>query len=136
MIQQAEAGASSMMGKVFLTVLIAGALCSTPVRAAFNTGGEEGALRTLSAKTMGVSRINIGTGISIFQSIAYVGNVYNRHDSAITSADVNRDPGRMLSSNLFLGAGLTPFWDIGIALPFYYDWMGYDNISDNGIGDL
>jgi len=116
--------------------MIAGSFCSTAVLAEFNTNGEKGAIRTLSAQTMGTAKLAIGAGLSIFQSVAYVSNVFNPQDTPITSTGINRDPARMLSSNLFLSAGLTQFWDIGIALPFYADWLGFDDISDNGIGDL
>jgi outer membrane protein OmpA-like peptidoglycan-associated protein len=115
--------------------VMAAALCGTPALAGFNTGGQKGAVRTLSAPVMGTGRLNIGAGISIFQSVSYVSDAF-KGDSAIALTDPNRDPAGMLSTNLFLCTGLSRFWDLAIALPFYYDWLGFGGISDNGIGDL
>ena len=125
-----------MKVKWHVQAAVAAAFCAAAAGAEFNTSGQKGAVRTLSALTMGTAKLNIGTGISIFQSIGYVGSAYNQQDSAIYSNDATRDPSRLLSADLFLGVGLTQFWDIGISLPFYYDWLGFDDISDNGIGDL
>jgi outer membrane protein OmpA-like peptidoglycan-associated protein len=122
--------------KLFVMACLAAALSGTPALAGFNTGGQKGAVRTLSASIMGAGKINIGSGISIFQSASYVGNAFQPDSSAIDLTDPNRDAAGMLSANLFLCAGLTQFWDLGIALPLYYDWLGFDGISDNGIGDL
>ena len=123
-------------GRFFYTAMAAAVFCSAPVSADFNTNGEKGVVRTMSAQTIGPGKLTIGTGISIFQSMAYVNDVYNQQGQAINVADTNRDFARMLSSNLFLGMGITRFWDIAMALPFYYDWLGFDQISDGGIGDL
>jgi len=122
--------------KLFVMAGMAAALSVTPALAGFNTGGQKGAVRTLSAPIIGAGKLNVGSSISIFKSAAYVGNAFNPDGSAIALTDPNRDPAGMLSANLFLCAGLTQFWDLGIALPFYYDWLGFDGISDNGIGDL
>ncbi|MGA2507422.1 MAG: OmpA family protein [Chitinispirillaceae bacterium] len=126
----------SKNGRFFCTAMAAAIFCSAPVSADFNTNGEKGVVRTMSAQTIGPGKLTIGTGISIFQSMAYVNDVYNQQGQAINVADTNRDFARMLSSNLFLGMGITRFWDIAMALPFYYDWLGFDQISDGGIGDL
>ncbi|MBN2187944.1 MAG: hypothetical protein JW699_00710, partial [Chitinispirillaceae bacterium] len=124
-----------MWGKTFIIAVMAAVLCSTPALAGFNTGGQKGAVRTLAAPVMGQGRLNIGAGISIFQSMSYVGDAF-KGDSAIALTDSKRDPAGMLSTNLFMCAGLTRFWDLAVALPFYYDWLGFDGITDNGIGDL
>jgi outer membrane protein OmpA-like peptidoglycan-associated protein len=112
----------------------AAAFCCATALAGFNTDGQKGAVRTLSAKTMGAMKLDIGAGLSIFQSKGFVSDVVNPRDSAV--ADTSRDAARMLSANLFLGVGLAQFCDIGLSLPFYADWLGFDNLSDNGIGDL
>lgn len=125
-----------MRVKFFVMAAVAAVLSGRPVFAGFNTNGQRGAVRTLAAPIMGAAKLNIGAGISIFQSTAYVGNVFDPEDSAIALDDPYRDPAGMLSTNLSLCVGLTQFWDLGIALPFYYDWMGFNGITDNGIGDL
>ena len=111
--------------------------CGTVAAAIINTDGEKGVVRTISAKTMGPGMLNFGTGINIFQSSDYVGDVYNvaKNDS-ITYSSANREDPKLLSSNIFFGMGLTRFWDIAMSLPFYYDWIGFDNLQDGGIGDM
>ena len=102
-----------------------------------NTDGEKGVVRTVSAKTMGVGMLNFGLGIDLFQSSSYVGDIYDvTKNEPITSSSPNFDAARVLSSNLFYGMGLTQWWDIAMALPFYYDWLGFNNLQDGGIGDL
>jgi outer membrane protein OmpA-like peptidoglycan-associated protein len=120
----------------FLTAALTAAFFAAPVLAGFNTGGQKGAVRTLSAQVMGTGKLNIGSGLSIFQSVAYVSDAFNQDSVAIPSGNPNRDPAGMLSANLFMAVGLTQFWDLGITLPIYYDWLGFDDITDNGIGDL
>jgi outer membrane protein OmpA-like peptidoglycan-associated protein len=126
----------SVCKRILFTAAMAAGFFGTPVSADFNTNGEKGVVRTLSAETMGPGTLTIGTGISIFQSMSYVGNVYNPQGKAVDDTNASRDPARMLSSNLFLGLGITRFWDIGMALPFYYDWLGFNQIGNGGIGDL
>lgn len=105
--------------------------------AIINTNGEKGVVRTMSAKTMGAGMLNFGTGINIYQSGTYVSDVYNlTKGEPINSSSPNFEAARMLSTNLFYGMGLTRFWDMGIALPFYYDWLGFDNLQSGGLGDL
>ncbi|MBN1130926.1 MAG: OmpA family protein [Chitinispirillaceae bacterium] len=101
-----------------------------------NSNGQKGVIRTQSATTLGATILNIGGGISIYQSGSYVDNVFNRENEPITMDHPNREAARMLSTNLFCGAGLTRFLDIALALPFHYDWLGFDNLQDGGIGDL
>ena len=122
--------------KIFLTLLAAGTLCSAPVWAVFNADGENGVVRTLSAKTMGKGMLDFGGGLDVYQSTGFVNDVFNPHDTAITFNNPNREAARFLSSNLFLGIGPTQYWDLALSLPVYYDWLGFDNIQDGGIGDL
>jgi outer membrane protein OmpA-like peptidoglycan-associated protein len=122
--------------KYFFVLMAAGALGSAPVWAVSNTDGEKGVVRTLSAKTMGKAMLNFGAGIDVFQSNTYVSNVWNPRDSEITLDNPNREAARFLSSNLFLGISPAQYWDIAMSLPFYYDWLGFENIQDGGIGDM
>lgn len=119
----------------FLTA--AGMACFSLVNAGINTGGENGVVRTLSAKPLGATRLNIGAGISIFQSGSFIADVYDPVDGQeITSSSHRREQSRLLSSNIFTGVGLTRFWDMSATLPFYYDWLGVTSVHDGGIGDV
>jgi outer membrane protein OmpA-like peptidoglycan-associated protein len=126
----------NVRGRLFSACLTACITWCMPAGAVFNTDGEKGAVRTLSAQTLGAAQLNIGTGISIFQSYSYVDDIVDPQGKALAVQNINRDPARLFSSNLFLGAGLAQFWDVGMALPVYYDWMGFNDIRDGGIGDL
>jgi outer membrane protein OmpA-like peptidoglycan-associated protein len=101
-----------------------------------NTNGQKGVIRTQSAKTSGVAMLNIGSGLNIYQSSTYVEDVFNPDGLPITMDQPNREAARMLSANLFCGVGFTRFMDMALALPVYYDWLGFDNKSDGGFGDL
>jgi outer membrane protein OmpA-like peptidoglycan-associated protein len=120
-----------------LYVSLVCALCTLQVYAvSINTNGQKGVIRTQSAKTLGTAMLNIGTGINIYQSSTYVKDVFSPDTQPITMNQPNREAARMLSSNLFCGVGLARFWDMALALPVYYDWLGFDNKTDGGIGDL
>jgi outer membrane protein OmpA-like peptidoglycan-associated protein len=118
----------------FLTVAVS--LYCLPAGAVINTEGEKGVGRTISAETMGKAMLDFGVGLSIFQSESFVTDVWNPGDTEITLGDKKREPARSLSSNIYLGIGPTQFWDIAISLPFYYDWLGFDDLQDGGIGDI
>jgi outer membrane protein OmpA-like peptidoglycan-associated protein len=135
-MKQAKDKTMSVRGRFLYTMIMAVAMCSAPAWAVFNTNGERGAVRTLSAETMGAAKLNVGTGISIFQAASYVKDIYDPAGQQLSFQNAVRDPARMLSSNIFLGAGFAQFWDIAMALPLYYDWMGFGNFQDGGIGDL
>ncbi|MCU0608192.1 MAG: OmpA family protein [Chitinispirillaceae bacterium] len=105
------------------------------VLAVINSDGEKGVVRTLSGKPMGKACLNVGAGLNIFQSRDYVDDLYDG-GLEVSQLDMSRESARMISSNVFLGVGITKFWDAGMSLPFYYDWLGYKNVQDGGIGDL
>lgn len=107
-----------------------------------NSNGQKGVVRTLSAKTLGKSTMNIGAGVSFGQSSSYLqgplvngvvnGNPIGPDNEPITLLD----PARLFSSNGFLGFGILRYWDLTMSLPFYYDWSGIKNLRDGGLGDL
>ncbi len=111
--------------------LMAVLLLSTPSWSTFNTSGHTGTVRTLSAKTHGRAKLNIGAGLHFGQASAYVSDL-KKNGEAVWEPD----PGRQLSSNLFLTVSPISFWDIGTTLPFYYDWGGDAGLSEGGLGDL
>jgi len=127
------------MIRAFYPMLCVGVACALSIQSyavSVNTNGQKGIIRTLSAKTIGKTILNIGSGVTLYQSAAYVDSVYGLDGLPITKDQPNREAARMLSSNLFCAVGLARSWDIAMALPFYYDWLGFDNKQDGGIGDL
>ena len=109
--------------------------------AVINTNGENGVVRTQSAKTYGKASMNVGVGITFQQANDYMkGPVENGVTTSVVGPDgkeVNgTDDARLFSSNVFFGISPLSFWDISMALPFYYDWSGIDGVQDGGLGDL
>jgi outer membrane protein OmpA-like peptidoglycan-associated protein len=113
-----------------------------------NTEGLDGVVRTVSAKPLGKLKLDIGISANFAQSGNFVqgptkppNDTFGRvvdHTSTTTilSSGILQDPAKLFSSNVFLGIGLMDFWDIGVALPFYYDWAGFGDMKDGGLGDL
>ncbi|MBN2035225.1 MAG: OmpA family protein [Chitinispirillaceae bacterium] len=101
-----------------------------------NTNGQPGVIRTQSAKVMGKTILHVGAGVNVYQSGDYVDDVVNPQGEILTLDHPGREQARMISTNLFCGAGITRFWDFAMALPLYYDWLGFDNKQNGGIGDL
>jgi len=119
---------------VIVTGVIGVLLSISPAWSTFNTSGQRGVVRTLSAKTYGRARLNIGAGVDFGQDNAYLvpNSVFDANGQPV---DVP-DPARLLSSNLLFTISPLSFWDIGANLPFYYDWSGLSGLTDGGLGDL
>jgi outer membrane protein OmpA-like peptidoglycan-associated protein len=117
---------------VFVSGLSVLFLLGTPAWAIFNTSGHRGVVRTLSAKTYGRAKLNIGAGLHFGQANDYLNNVTNSLGDTIN----NRDPARQLSSNILFTISPLSFWDIGANMPFYYDWSGVSGLNDGGLGDI
>lgn len=120
------------------TVIVSGTigvlLSVAPAWSSFNTSGHKGVVRTLSAKTYGRARLNIGSGVHFGQDDEYL-VPFSVRDANNQLVIVN-DPARLLSSNALFTISPLSFWDIGANLPFYYDWSGLGGLSDGGLGDL
>ena len=105
-----------------------------------NTDGQNGVVRTVSAIPIGKAKLNIGFGADFAQSSDYVQGPTYSLSRVIDTANVNNsfylESAKMFSSNIFLGVGLADFWDVSLALPFYYDWAGFQDVRDGGLGDL
>ncbi len=110
-----------------------------------NTDGLGGVVRTVSAKPFGKLKLNVGIGVHFAQSGDFVQGPtkvpYNDITRIIDTVfpnnnEILQDPANLFSSNFFMGMGLTDFWDISMALPFYYDWAGFQDLRDGGLGDL
>lgn len=122
-------------------IFVCGILC--PIWAIFNSNGERGIVRTLTAQTYGKATINLGAGISFQQSSDYlkglvrsgiIDEVRDRNNLVVSSDEL--EPARLFSSNIFVSVGPLSFWDIALSFPFYYDWSGIKGLNSGGIGDL
>lgn len=126
--------------------VIGGLLCLWtlfPVVASVNTDGQNGLERTVSARPFGKATLNFGITADYAQSIDYVKgptvpgyNINSVFDISNPYSNVLQDPAKMISSDFFMCLGLTDFWDFSLALPFYYDWAGFGDVRDGGLGDL
>ncbi|MBN1575337.1 MAG: OmpA family protein [Chitinispirillaceae bacterium] len=118
---------------VITSGMVAVLLMSSTTWSTFNTSGHKGVVRTLSAKTYGKAKLNIGAGVHFGQAKEYVHTaVANATGDTVTG----RDPARLLSSNIVFTISPLSFWDIGANMPFYYDWSGVSGLSDGGLGDM
>jgi outer membrane protein OmpA-like peptidoglycan-associated protein len=116
------------------------------VGASINSDGNKGVVRTLSAETHGQLKLNIVAGLDYGQANDYLKGPVDSTGVAIpkpvdySSPDTAQmgivEPARLISSNLSLSLGILSFWDISLSLPFYYDWAGFGDLSDGGLGDL
>jgi outer membrane protein OmpA-like peptidoglycan-associated protein len=121
-------------------------LTAFPALAAINTDGQLGDLRTISATTWGMAKLNIGFDVNYAQDNSYVkGPVDTTTFQLLSNSPVDSngnpistiDPARLFSANLSAAIGITPFWDVALSLPFYYDWSGFSrDFNDGGVGDL
>jgi outer membrane protein OmpA-like peptidoglycan-associated protein len=114
-------------------------LITIQVRATINGNGQESLSRTISAKTQGRGKLIIGVGANYAQDRDYVkgpngsDDVVKSHTFPITSSAL--ESGKMLSSNIYLGIGAASWMDIAAMVPIYYDWAGFSNVRDGGLGD-
>lgn len=116
-----------VMLKTFSVLLVIS--CST--FGAFDTEGQKGVIRTISAKTYGALTMNIGIGFSYAQDKNYIQNII------IDNKEIPNGYGRMLTGLLNMSIGATSFLDFAGNLPVFYDKTGIENgIRDGGIGDL
>jgi outer membrane protein OmpA-like peptidoglycan-associated protein len=125
-----------MMGKRFFVAAtwVCVLLC-VPAWAVVNTGGQTGVVRALSAKTAGTLKLNIGAGGAVAQSGNYVPLESVRSDD-LSKESVIFNPATLLSADFYLSLGLLNYGDIAAALPFYYDWSGFGDLRDGGLGDV
>ncbi|MFW6254611.1 MAG: OmpA family protein [Chitinivibrionales bacterium] len=114
--------------------------------ASFNTNGHTGVVRTLSGKTQGRLKLNLGIGANYSQDSEFLqgpsqqdyGRVVDQKsdsDSPLIDPSM-QNSAKMLSSNVFMNLGLTTFWDLGLSLPVYLDVAGFNDYWEWGLGDL
>ena len=109
--------------------------------ATINGNGHKGVVRTLSAQAKGQGKMSIGLGANYAQDGDFVKGP-NGQGSVIdnnTNVDITEsalESAKLLSSNLYLGIGAARWLDFAVMLPFYYDWTGFANKNDGGLGDV
>jgi outer membrane protein OmpA-like peptidoglycan-associated protein len=123
------------LGARTLCVILA---ASVAAWSSINTAGQRGLVRTLSGETNGKLRLRLGFGTNYAQDHNYVSGPQPSFGSVLSqnSRPVNSGAARLLSSNAYIAFGPTSFLDIAMSLPFYYDWAGFGDVRDGGIGDL
>ncbi|MBD3315690.1 MAG: OmpA family protein [Chitinivibrionales bacterium] len=112
-----------LMGKsaAFLFLLSLGA------SAAFNTNGQKGVVRTLSAIPSGSARMTLGIGTNFAVSSSYADD---------TTPGETGSSAKMFSSNILWNIGIGRQVDVALALPFYADWAGFKETAVFGLGDM
>jgi outer membrane protein OmpA-like peptidoglycan-associated protein len=120
------------MKKLFLPVLLA----STTFAATINRDGVVGINRTFSAQTLHHGKLALGVHSHI------VDDALQLQDNRLTRNGVATELNEYLtlSSSIFIGLGLGPYTDIGLALPLYYEKFsssdGRLNLDQQYQGDL
>jgi|GEM_PF-875552 len=118
--------------------------------------GDNGTHRTYSAKTLGHGKLSVGiSGNGAYdENKLYGGSVY-RYDLKYDTAshmpfDSIRDSTRIgeifdLAARAYISLGITNYFDLGVSLPIYSDWLTGAALDENealkkasslGIGDL
>jgi outer membrane protein OmpA-like peptidoglycan-associated protein len=111
-----------LMGKCAVILL----LLSLGVSAAFNTNGQDGVVRTVSAKPSGSGKMKLGIGTDFAVSSSYADD---------TTAGKTGSSAKLFSTNLSWGIGIGKQVDIAVAVPFYTDWAGFKETAVFGLGD-
>lgn len=115
-------------------------MCLSVGWATINTNGQKGVVRTLSGKTKGISKMDIGIGVNYAQDRDYVKGPESNNYGPVLNPDGTpvdfQETARLLSSNFFLSIGAASFLDFAVMLPFYYDWAGFGSMNEGGLGDL
>lgn len=113
------------------------------ISASVNTDGQNGLERAISAKPFGKATLNFGITADYAQSMDFVKGptfpgfaINGVLDTLRPRSNVLQNPAKMISSDFYLALGLADFWDFSMALPFYYDWAGFEDVRDGGLGDL
>jgi outer membrane protein OmpA-like peptidoglycan-associated protein len=105
----------------YLSLVIA--LASSAWATAIDRDGVAGIDKTFSAQTLGHGKLALGVHTQVVDDEAVLeNNLINVNGNPSTITDY-----LTLSSSVFLGIGLGPFTDIGLALPFYYEKLNSDN---------
>lgn len=133
------------------TVLSAGAALLLLAHAAWaapiNTNGNIGVGRTLSARALKNVKMNVMLGVNygpggdmVQGPVDYDLDIAESEpalDSAGTEVPTREvvDAANMLSGNFSVAMGVAKIWDIAASVPFYYDWLGFGELAEGGMGD-
>ncbi|MBD3242194.1 MAG: hypothetical protein GF331_16500, partial [Chitinivibrionales bacterium] len=138
------------------TVLLAGAalllLAYAAWAAPINTNGNVGVARTLSARALKNVKMNIMLGVNYGPGGDMVqGPVDYNLDIAESEPFITKSPtsgndtlapttevveaANLLSGNFSVAMGVAKIWDIAASVPFYYDWLGFGELAEGGMGD-
>ncbi len=107
------------MKHFFLPMVLASAALATTV----NRDGVSGIDRTFSAQTLHHGKLAIGVHSHIVDDAAILENSSISRDGVVSKINDYLT----LSSTVFLGLGLGPYTDIGLAMPLYYEKLSSDN---------
>ncbi|MBD3345546.1 MAG: OmpA family protein [Chitinivibrionales bacterium] len=127
------------MVRLMVKTVLCGSLLWGIAAGNLNTNGQKGITRTISGKTLGKSKMNVGAGLNYAQGLS--SSPFIRWDKVPDgetgfSAGAEEN-GKFISSNAYLALGVASFWDIGVSIPFMWDGSDlYDDLSAFGIGDL
>jgi outer membrane protein OmpA-like peptidoglycan-associated protein len=98
-----------------------------------DNGGQKGLVKSLSAKTLGITAINIGGTFRYDRDISYAKGPLGTGD--VVGATGNPKTTQMLSGSGYLATGLTRIWDFSICMPVYSDYTGWGE-KPRSLGDL
>jgi outer membrane protein OmpA-like peptidoglycan-associated protein len=122
-----------------MRIVLCTAILWTCALAGFNSNGQQGVVRTVTAKTDGKLKLNVGLGFNYALDKQFVQGPDNNPGFVATPGPMvesGANPAQAISGNLYAALGLTSFWDLAIALPVYADVVGVENLSAWGIGDM
>ena len=111
------------MKKLILPAL----LVSTALASTIDRDGVEGINKTFSAQTLHHGKLAIGLHTFVVDDAQQLENGQINSDGTVS----NINDYLTLSSSIFLGMGLGPYTDIGLALPLYYEKFKSDNSDLN-----
>ncbi|MBD3241739.1 MAG: OmpA family protein [Chitinivibrionales bacterium] len=100
-----------------------------------NTGGQVGIVRTLSARTLGMTGLNGGAALKYDRDWHFVSSAAGNSSVTCNGKSAQRESPHLFSGNLFATYGVASILDIGLNLPLYYDITGWER-DRAGVGDL
>lgn len=103
-----------------------------------NTGGQDGLVRSMTSRTMGLTGIHFGASLKYDRDMDYISGPLGT-DNVIdnsTGNPVDRETPHIFSGDIYLSYGLFSILDFSVDLPLYFDIAGWDDKTKAGVGDL
>ncbi|MBD3319747.1 MAG: OmpA family protein [Chitinivibrionales bacterium] len=127
------------MVRMLMKSVLVGCMIFGTASANLNSKGQKGVMRTVSGKTFGKSKMNVGAGMNYAQGLS--SSPFIRWDQVPSSesgfSQGDEENGKFISSNAYLAMGVASFWDVAVSIPFMWDGSDlYEDLSAFGIGDL